>query len=330
MQGDTNCPALYLFKERKLYFFKTWLYKVINIITRINKVINLKFQKNKKYILSILLLIILFITPINLKADEIRGENRIIPLKEVNSLKLEIKFGAGKLNIIPGQKDVFEGNFQYEKSILKPNIYYEIFGKSGVLTLSQSIKKDIPLSLSFKNMWNLKLPSNIPLQLYINTATYSGDINLTNLQIENLYLNTGASQTNIIFDQPNIIDLKNINIKTGASTVIFFGLANANFDEMSFNGGAGSYTFDFSGNLIKKSKVSIGAGAAKIILKIPSSMGTKIIFKRCSASKLNIRGFIKINDQTYINPEYGKREAELNIEIRGGFIDIEVVPLLLL
>jgi hypothetical protein len=319
--------TLFIKKEEIIFFFRTWLYKVINIITPINKVINLKFQKNKKYILTILLLIILFITPINLKADEIRGENRIIPLKEVNSLKLEIKFGAGKLNLIPGQKDVFEGNFQYEKSILKPNIYYEIFGKSGVLTLSQSIKKDIPLSLSFKNMWNLKLPSNIPLQLYINTATYSGDINLTNLQIENLCLNTGASQSNIIFDQPNIIDLKNINIKTGVSTVNFFGLANANFDEMSFNGGAGSYTFDFSGNLIKKSKVNIGVGAAKIILKIPSSMGTKIIFKRLSASKLNIRGFIKINDQTYINPEYGKREAELNIEIRGSFIDIEVVSL---
>jgi len=260
-------------------------------------------------------------------ADEENGENRVIPLGEVDSLRVTIKFGAGKLDLISGQEDVFEGNFQYDKSILKPNIRYEIFGETGTLTLSQSIKKDLNLSFPHKNIWNLKLPSGVPLQLYVNTATYSGNIDLTNLQIESLYLNSGASQTNIVFNHLNLIDLKNINIITGASTIKMLGLANANFNEMNFTGGAGSYTFDFSGNLTKKSKVNIDAGAAKIILKIPSNMGTKIIFRNFPASKLDVRGFIKINDQTYISPEYGKSAAELDVEINGGLIDVEVISL---
>lgn len=260
-------------------------------------------------------------------ADEENGENRIIPLGELDSLRVTIKFGAGKLDLISGQEDVFEGNFQYDKSILKPNVRYEILGETGILTLSQSIKKDLNLSFPYKNIWNLKLPYGLPLQLYINTATYSGDIDLTNLQIEHLSLNSGASQTNIIFNQPNLIDLKNINIKTGASTIKMLGLANANFNEMNFTGGAGSYTFDFSGNLTKKSKVNIYAGAAKIILKIPSNMGTKIIYRNFLASKLDVRGFIKINDQTYISPEYGKSAVELDVEIKGGLIDVEVISL---
>jgi hypothetical protein len=290
-------------------------------------VINLKLKTKKRYILLILLFLILFIIAYESMADEIKGENRVIPLGEVDSLKVTIKFGAGKLDLISGQKDVFEGNFQYDKSILKPDIRYEILGKTGILSLSQSIKKDLDLPFPYKNIWNLKLPSGIPLQLYINTATYSGDIDLTNLQIENFYINSGASQTNIIFNQPNLIDLKNINIKTGASTIKMFGLANANFNKMNFAGGAGSYTFDFSGSLTKKSKVNINAGAAKIILKIPSTIGTKIIIERFPAVKLDIRGFIKINDQTYISPEYGKSTAELDIEIKGGLIDVDVVSL---
>jgi len=88
-----------------------------------------------------------------------------------------------------------------------------------------------------------------------------------------------------------------------------------------------SYTFDFSGDLTKKSKVNINVGAAKIVLKIPSNMGTKIIFRNFPASKLDIRGFIKMNDQTYISPEYGKSAAELDIEIKGGLITVEVVSL---
>ena len=287
----------------------------------------MKLQNKKRYIFLIFLFLIFFIITYESMADEENGENRVIPLGEVDSLKMTIKFGAGKLDLISGQEDVFEGNFQYDKSILKPNIRYEILGGTGILTLSQSIKKDLNLSFPHKNIWNLKLPFGVPLQLYINTATYSGDINLTNLQIENLYLNSGASQTNIVFNQPNLIDLKNINIKTGASTIKMLGLANANFNEMNFTGGAGSYTFDFSGNLTKKSKVNINVGAAKIILKIPSNMGTKIIFRNFLASKLDVRGFIKINDQTYISPEYGKSAAELDIEIKGGLVYVEVISL---
>ena len=287
----------------------------------------MKLPAKKRYILLILLFLIFFVIAYESMADEINGENRVIPLGEVNSLKVSIKFGAGKLDLISGQEDVFEGSFQYVKSILKPNIRYEILGETGILTLSQSIKKDLNLSFPQKNIWNLKLPSSVPLQLYINTATYSGDIDLTNLQIENFYLNSGASQTNIVFNQPNLIDLKNINIKTGASTIKILGLANANFNEMNFTGGAGSYTFDFSGNLTKKSKVNINVGVAKIILKIPSNMGAKIIFRNFPASKLDIRGFIKINDQTYISQEYGKSTAELDIEIKGGLLDVEVVSI---
>ena len=287
----------------------------------------MKLQIQKRYVLLILLFLIFFVIAYESMADEINGENRVIPLGEVDLLKVTIKFGVGKLGLISGEEDVFEGNFQYDKSILKPNIRYEILGETGILTLSQSIKKDLNLSFPHKNIWNLKLPSGVPLQLYINTATYSGDIDLTNLQIENFYLNSGASQTNIVFNQPNLIDLKNINIKTGASTIKMFGLANANFNKMNFAGGAGSYTFDFSGSLTKKSKVNINAGAAKIILKIPSTIGTKIIIERFPAVKLDIRGFIKINDQTYISPEYGKSTAELDIEIKGGLIDVDVVSL---
>jgi len=296
-------------------------------------VINLKLKTKKRDILLILLFLI-FIVIVHesianeINGEEINGENEVIPLGEVDSLKVSIKFGAGKLDLISGEKDVFKGNFQYDKSIFKPNIRYEILGETGILNLSQSIKKNLYLAFPFINTWNLKLPSGVPLQLYINTATNSGVINLTNLQIENFHLATGACQTNIIFDRPNIIDLKNINVKTGASAIKMLGLVNANFDEMNFVGGAGNYTFDFSGKLTKKSKVSINVGAAKIILKIPSSVGTKIIFRHFLASKLYIRGFIKINDQTYINQEYGKSDLELDIEIKGGLVDVEVISLI--
>ncbi|MEA1939365.1 MAG: toast rack family protein [Candidatus Caldatribacteriota bacterium] len=281
---------------------------------------------DKKYIYLNLFLIFLFFFSyfVNLEAD-IKGQGeRIVSLGEIDSLEVNIKFGAGKFKLGCGEKSVFKGNFLYKNGILRPNIHYEILGKNGILNLSQSIKKDINLRFPLQNDWDLRLPSDIPLQIYVNAATYSGDINLSNLKVKKFSLVTGISSTNIMFNQLNKIDLRNINIKCGASAMTISGLANANFDKMDFNGGAGVYAFDFSGELIKKSKVKINAGAAKIILKIPSEIRTRIKLRRFPLVKLDIKGFVKINDQVYANTEYGKKEAELDIEINGGFLSVEV------
>jgi len=57
----------------------------------------LKLQSKKRYILLILLFLIFFVFTYESMADEENEENRIIPLGEADSLKVTIKFGAGKL-----------------------------------------------------------------------------------------------------------------------------------------------------------------------------------------------------------------------------------------
>ena len=272
----------------------------------------------------ILIFVLLFIFPLNSTADVEIPEEYVISLEEIESLVFNAKFGIGELNLGYGEDNVLKGYFHYKNSLLKPQIHYDILEKKGFLDLSQSITKNIGSIFSLQNVWDLKLPANIPLKININAATYNGNIDLSNLQVEEFILITGASSTNILFNQMNKINLKNIHIKTGASTLNISGLSNANFDRMDFDGGAGLYTFDFSGNLRKKSKIKINAGAAKVVLKIPSAFGARIKLPRFPTVKSEIAGFIKINEQVYVNQEFGKREEELDIEINGVFLDIEV------
>ena len=306
------------------------LNRVLSNVTPLNRVVNLKFLIKKKYRVIFVLLFILNVVFIDLIANEINGVDTIVPLEGIDFLTAKIKFGVGEFNLTYVHENVFKGNFQYEKSFLKPNVQYEVIEKSGVLDLSQSIKEDIHLWPSFKNEWNLKLPSDIPLHLYINTSTYIGDIDLTNLKLMNFYLNSGASTTNIVFNRPNLVNLENINIKTGASTVKILGLAYANFDKMDFTGGAGVYTFDFSGNFTKKSRVNLKAIAAKIILILPPNVGTKIAMKCFPVIKLENENFREIEYQTYVNSKYNQEGTGLEMEITGALIDVEVVSSLLI
>jgi len=63
-----------------------------------------------------------------------------------------------------------------------------------------------------------------------------------------------------------------LRYETGASDVKLTGLANANFSTLTFSGGAGNYTLDFSGKLQRDAVVTIEAGFGDLSLVIPEDM----------------------------------------------------------
>jgi hypothetical protein len=63
-----------------------------------------------------------------------------------------------------------------------------------------------------------------------------------------------------------------LRYETGASSVKLSGLANANFSTLTFSGGAGNYTLDFSGELQRAGIVTIEAGLGDMSLVIPEGV----------------------------------------------------------
>jgi hypothetical protein len=65
---------------------------------------------------------------------------------------------------------------------------------------------------------------------------------------------------------------------TGASSAKLNGLANANFEQMTFNSGAGDYTLRFDGKLQRDAKVTIEAGAGNVNIIIPEGVPAQLTF----------------------------------------------------
>ena len=70
--------------------------------------------------------------------------------------------------------------------------------------------------------------------------------------------------------------MSEFNYSTGASDVRMEGLANANFERFIFNGGAGNYTLDFSGDLQRDATVSVDCGLSDLTLIIPQGVNVVI------------------------------------------------------
>jgi hypothetical protein len=183
--------------------------------------------------------------------------------------RLTVSFGAGRLNLSPDPdgKNLVEGTAVYNVQDLKPNIR-----KSGSsIEIAQGDFKSLPPLQNMKNEWDLKL-SDTPLDLTVEAGAYEGTLELGGLALRSLTVQDGASHVDLSFLQPNQTEMSILRYETGASDVKLRGLANANFSTLTFSGGAGNYTLDFSGDLQRDAVVTIESGLGNLSLIVPEKV----------------------------------------------------------
>ncbi len=213
-----------------------------------------------------------------LKTGPTVTENISVPLlaDPQATADLTIKFGAGTLNLQPGaQNALVEGTATYNVADFKPEVTVDgnnIEISQGNLEIGgiPSFKKDIV------NEWKLNL-GNTPINLVINAGAYEGTYELGGLSIQKLEIADGAAKVDVSFSNPNLIEMSSLAYSTGASEVSLKGLGNANTKEMSFRGGAGNYTLDFSGELRSNLDVTIDAGVSQVTVVIPDGVNAQVI-----------------------------------------------------
>ena len=82
--------------------------------------------------------------------------------------------------------------------------------------------------------------------------------------------------SNLSFSSPNPSEMSVLRYETGALSVEMTGLANANFNTLVFQSGAGEYTLDFSGKLQHDGTVTISSGFSNITLVIPENVSATV------------------------------------------------------
>jgi len=198
-----------------------------------------------------------------------------IPEQTNDPAVLELHFGAGDLMIGPGAVgSLVDGTATYNVDRLKPTVTQS---DSGVILSSVDIDvNDIPFTpldpgAKLKNTWDLQLGTQ-PMDLTIAAGAYHAEIDLGGASISMLTVQDGASDVHLDFSQPNRVAMNQFAYSTGGSSVKLTHLANANFETLVFNGGAGDYTLEFSGDLRSDEDVTVKAGLGQVTLIIPDGI----------------------------------------------------------
>jgi len=185
--------------------------------------------------------------------------------------RLKIQFGAGELKLAPDAEDALvEGTATYNVPNFKPIVVEN----EDEIVIKQDEFKSVNVS-DFKNEWDLKL-GDTPMELEINAGAYQGRFDLGGLALTGLIIKDGASDVELDFSTPNPTEMSVFRYESGASAVKLTGLANANFSTLFFNGGAGEYKLDFSGDLQKDITARVETGFADLTLVIPEDVSARV------------------------------------------------------
>jgi hypothetical protein len=197
-----------------------------------------------------------------------------IPVPDASgTVSLKLSFGAGIVHLAPGASNLVNGTAAYNVADFKPTV--TTTDNTVHLEQGNYHLDGIPDFSNIKNEWDLQLGS-VPMDLELEGGAYTGDYALGGLALTNLTIAEGAAKVDLSFDKLNTTEMKLFHYETGASNVSMSGLANANFASMEFTGGAGNYTFDFSGQLQRDTSVTIEAGLSNVTLIIPTGIPIQV------------------------------------------------------
>jgi hypothetical protein len=250
-------------------------------------------------------------------------ETRALTISEALPLdlaetELSFQMTGGEFNLSPGAQDLVNGTITYNVEQWEP----EFTRRENAYKIDQVSPLDIsgiPTG-DIVNKWDLSLTQAIPLNLTIEGGASDNTFDLSGLQLKNLKIIQGASDTDVRFDLPNPLQMDLFTFTTGVSSADIYGLANANFKTMTFSGGAGDYTLDFSGTLTHDALVNIKAGASNIKILVPAGMKV-IVNNHSKVSNINTEGTWLLSNNTYITLSEGYT-LTINLDLAVGNVTL--------
>ncbi|HEX2979382.1 MAG TPA: DUF5668 domain-containing protein [Anaerolineaceae bacterium] len=188
-----------------------------------------------------------------------QSEQLNIPLQNETNAEIKVKHGAGRLSIganpLPGS--LLSGSFT-------GGIVHEVMSRGSGVSIDLRSPADVIMGAPWSVdphggfQWTLDLTQQIPLTLELNTGASESEIDLTNLQVTDLRLETGASSTRVML--PAHAGFTRVRTQSGAAAVdlripqgvaaqihAHGGLASIDVDQQRFPGGNGVYaSLDYS------------------------------------------------------------------------------------
>ena len=131
------------------------------------------------------------------QVGKMQEESKSVDPKNADSVRAQLKMGAGELHITGGADQLLEGDFSYNVSEWKPKVSYDVSGQEGELLVKQGDANSGSLDGKARNEWDIGLNDEVPTDLVVQVGAGESDLDLDSLTLKGLDLKMGAGKTTV-------------------------------------------------------------------------------------------------------------------------------------
>ncbi|MDH3889944.1 MAG: toast rack family protein [candidate division Zixibacteria bacterium] len=218
--------------------------------------------------LTTITIVLILVAAVAVVAGRIEHFSKEIEAEGAKKVDVVIDLAAGEFYITTkDMAQVATVEVEYDSRRIECVVEYNVHGSTGELLLESALRRKRNIDTE-ENRWEVVLSDRYPMTLEMEVGACDAEIDLGGIPLTELMLEVGAASGEIDFSEPNPERLGEIDIEAGAASVAIMNIGNANFEQFSFEGGAGSFELDFRGDYKDEAEISIeiGLGSAEIIL----------------------------------------------------------------
>ncbi len=256
---------------------------------------------------------------------------KTIAFENIEELRVEIEIGVAELMVKRAQGNhLLEAEIHYKISRGEPRIEFDRSGGTGYLTIKSPDTDDEGNHFrgikSSEEHWELRFSSKVPITFSMELGLVDGTLDMSGLKVADLAVSSGLSDLEMLFNEPNPIELEELKIECGLGDFNAYDLGNANFQRLRVEGGLGSVFIDLSGDWRRhdaEMKVEVGLGSAKI--KLPPGLGVEINAEDNFLSSIDLdRDLRKLRKGTHRSENWETAQHRLIIDVELGLGSLKV------
>jgi len=265
---------------------------------------------------------LLLLTAAPLTAQDWRTTTALRQVGQEDRLEVHLGYGAGQLRVEPADGNtLYRANLRYDAELFEPTMEYE----AGVLRLGMEGLRNLNIGNGREadgGRLALSLARGVPLDLDLEFGAAEADIELGGLSVRSLELSTGASETEVLFSQPNPIRMSRAQFEVGAADFEVRGLANANVREVTLDGGVADIRLDFGGEWRGNMELDADLGLGSLALVVPRHVGVRVeketLLAGFGGARMEKRG------DAYYSDNWEGARYRLDVHVEAAFGDINI------
>lgn len=130
----------------------------------------------------------------NVPTGPTQHESQSVDLDKSEMARVNLRMGAGNLNIRGGSPKLVEADFTYNVPSWKPQFRYTNTGVRGDLVIEQPSNTGMHHGGKTEYTWALRFTDKVPLDLSVNFGAGEADLNLGSLSLRSVDVEMGVGE----------------------------------------------------------------------------------------------------------------------------------------